>query len=185
MTDDDPTTTVQSALQADPALAEKLGVPPDSGPEQRVLKINRALVRSRPLLFGADALVLAGSLVGIIWAVGPADQSLTWTLWLFLILGFASLVVVAVWKVQSMCYSLEITNKRSIRRIGLLSKNTSEVLHDNIRNFQLRQSVWERLWKVGSIGIASAGQDEVEIQMDKLPHPDRIRELIDLYRPLG
>ncbi len=183
--DADSTTTVRSALQADPALAEELGVPPDSGPELRVLKVDRALVRSRPILFAADVLVMAGSLAGLIWAAAFADADVRWSLWLFLMLGLGALAVLGVWKIRSMCYSLEITNKRSIRRIGLLSKDTSEVLHDNIRNFQLRQTAWERVWRVGSIGIASAGQDQVEIRMDKLPRPDRIRELIDLYRPLG
>lgn len=183
--DNEPTTAVLSALQADPSLAEKLGVPPDSGPEQRVLKVNRALVRSRPLLFALDLIVIAGSFAGFVWAAGPADSSFRWLMWPFVVVGVAGLVVLGVWKLQSMCYSLEITNKRSVRRIGLLAKDTSEVLHDNIRNFQLRQSAWERLWRVGSIGIASAGQDQVEIRMDRLPQPDRIRELIDLYRPLG
>ena len=96
----------------------------------------------------------------------------------------AGVGVMVVWKIKTLAEGLEITNKRSIARRGLLSKATSEVLHDNIRNIQITQTMWQRVWGVGKMGISSAGQDGLEIDIKNLPRPDKIREMIDLYRPL-
>ena len=85
---------------------------------------------------------------------------------------------------QVLSAALDITNKRSTEVRGLFSKATSEVLHDNIRNIQIAQSFWQRIWRVGTIGISSAGQDGVEIQVQDIPNPNKIREVIDLYRPI-
>jgi len=101
-----------------------------------------------------------------------------------LVILLAGLASIGVWKVKTLTESLEITNKRSIARYGLLSKATSEVLHDNIRNIQITQTFVERICGVGEIGISSAGQDGLEIDMKNLRNPDKIREMIDLYRPL-
>jgi uncharacterized membrane protein YdbT with pleckstrin-like domain len=79
---------------------------------------------------------------------------------------------------------LTITNKRAIERDGLLKKDISEVLHDDIRNVQTHQTLRQRLLGIGDIGISSAGQEDFEIQVRDVPNPGKIREVIDLYRPL-
>jgi hypothetical protein len=37
---------------------------------------------------------------------------------------------------------------------------------------------------IGNIGISSAGQEDFEIEVRDIPSPARLREVIDLYRPL-
>lgn len=165
--------------------AVKMGLPPDSGPEQKVLLVRQAMARARPLLFSAHLLVIAAGAVGIWWGLDGTGPGRTPAL----VAGVAGAVValgsLAVWKLKTVSVALEITNKRSVLRKGLFSRATSEVVHDNIRNVQVSQSFWQRLWRVGSLGLSSSGQDGIEIEIADIPGPHRIREIIDAYRPLG
>ncbi|MBK7404151.1 MAG: PH domain-containing protein [Phycisphaerales bacterium] len=164
----------------------RLGLPPDSGPEQHVLKVRPAMIRARPGLFLAHLFVIIAGLAGAGWGlVGPASGFRTAAL----ALGAAGTVIagasLGVWKIKTLGAALEITNKRTVMRTGLLSRATSEVVHDNIRNVQVVQTFWQRIWKVGTLGLSSSGQDGIEIEIGDIPDPDRVREVIDAYRPLG
>ncbi len=91
------------------------------------------------------------------------------------------------WYVSHLTRRIRITNKRTISRTGLLSKNTSEVLHAHIRNLQIKQTIWQRIVNTGSITLdSSAGGGEVsaEITVEDIPRPARIKEIIDQYREL-
>lgn len=79
---------------------------------------------------------------------------------------------------------ITITNKRTILRRGLLSKQTTEVLHDHVRNIQIWQSMTNRIFNVGRIGISSSGQDGIEIIADATPKPGEVKKTIDYYRPM-
>jgi hypothetical protein len=163
--------------------AAAAGYPPANGPEQRVLLIRKSMFRARPFLFLLVLLLVlgGGGLAAYAWTVNPPRPALTWAGLAAAILGLLCLVV---WKVSTLNQSLEITNKRTIERKGLFSRFTSEVRHQDIRNIQVTQSFFDRVMSVGRIGISSAGQDDVEIVADDVPSPDRVREIIDLYRVL-
>lgn len=170
-----------SGRSADRATA--LGLPPDSGPEQQVLRIRSAMFRSRPMTFAG---LILGSLVLVfagIYLHGTPKQPLAGKI--VAGLALAPLVVLLGWWVLTLDEALEITNKRTIQRKGLLRKQTTEVLHDHIRNVQVTQTFWGRIWGVGRLGISSSGQEGIEIVMEHLPRPERIRAIIDAYRPLG
>jgi uncharacterized membrane protein YdbT with pleckstrin-like domain len=63
-----------------------------------------------------------------------------------------------------------------------LSKSVTEVWHQDIRNVQLNQSFFQRIFDVGSIGISSAGQSGLEISVTGMPNPDQVKALIDGHR---
>lgn len=165
---------------------ESMGLPPDRGPEQHALHVRPAMVRAKPMVFLAHLLVLVAGLVGVGWGLAG---DLTGLKTAALIGGGLAAVVsggsLAIWKVKTLSHALEITNKRTVLRTGLLSRATSEVVHDNIRNVQVTQTFWQRIWKVGTLGLSSSGQDGIEIEITDLPNPERIRKIIDAYRPLG
>lgn len=161
--------------------AEAAGLPPDSGPERTVMMVRPVMFRARPVLFGAEFLAALGGLGLLVWGLASAEPWASIGGGVLCLLGAIPLLV---WWIDRLGASLRITNKRTIERRGLLSRSTSEVMHDNIRNLQIRQSFWQRLWSVGDIGISSSGQDDVEITMNNLPNPDKIRRIIDLYRPM-
>ncbi|MFG0331506.1 MAG: PH domain-containing protein [Phycisphaerales bacterium] len=79
---------------------------------------------------------------------------------------------------------VQITNKRTIYRRGLLSKSTTEVMHDHVRNIQIEQSFLNRLFNVGKIGISSSGQSAIEIEVHSVPKPHEVKRIIDHYRPM-
>jgi hypothetical protein len=46
------------------------------------------------------------------------------------------------------------------------------------------QTLRDRMWRVGSIAIFTSGEEEPEIAIRDIPNPDRVREIMDLYRPM-
>lgn len=92
------------------------------------------------------------------------------------------LILLLVWWLKCLGTTLTVTNEQTTLRTGLLSKNTSDVFHENVRNIIVRQSFFQRLMGVGYVGISSAGQSGVEIEVNGLPDPDRVKELIDDHR---
>lgn len=169
-----------SAVRADRASAA--GLPPDGGAETTVRTLRPCMVRARPLSFTGVALVMIAGLIGVVMGLTGENQT-----WLAILGGLIALLgfgVLFVWWLKTMSASLEVTNKRTILKRGILARSTSEVVHDNIRNIQIDQTFWQRVWGVGSIGISSSGQDGIEIQLGDLKNPNDIRKTIDLYRPL-
>jgi len=128
-----------------------------SDSEEILLELNPAMFRNNPVGFILSALLI------------PA---------------VVGLVIIGVWWIKTKAATLTISNKRAIQRTGLISKQTTEVLHRDVRNIEIRQSVFQRLFGVGSIGIASAGQAGIEIQFTGVRDPDGVKALIDHYRDL-
>jgi uncharacterized membrane protein YdbT with pleckstrin-like domain len=58
------------------------------------------------------------------------------------------------------------------------------VLHSNVRNVQVGQNVFQRIFGVGKIGISSAGQSGVEIEVSGIRNPQKVSKLIDEHRQL-
>ena len=162
--------------------ATKAGYPADFGPESQVLKVRRCWIRSRAIRFSMTALVLIASVVGVLWTQ-LGDRSVFWYA-LFIPLIVSGVGLVGWWWVDRFTAAFEITTKRTIMHRGFFSKSSSEVLHDNIRNIQIDQSFLQRVTNVGRVGISSSGQDGVEIQVNHLPSPKKLQEIIDLYRPI-
>lgn len=162
--------------------AEAAGLPPDRGPEVDVISVRPAMFRSHPFIYLGMVVVGLLGLVVVFWK-GLFPTSMTWLI-AGLVLLLASVMMLGVWKIKTLGTSLRITNKRTVVIIGLFSRATSEVVHDNIRNIQVTQSFMQRVFRVGRLGLSSSGQDGIEIDVPNLPNPDRIREIIDTYRPL-
>lgn len=166
--------------RADKAAAA--GYPPDSGPEVEVVKVRRCWFRSRPVRSLLAWALLVVGVAGMAW-VGVKGLNPWW----YAAAGPAAAigaVFLAWWWIDRYSACMVITTKRTVMHNGFFSRSTSEVVHDNIRNLQVDQSFWQRIWRVGRLGISSSGQDGIEIQVNHLPGPDRLRVIIDLYRPL-
>ena len=96
----------------------------------------------------------------------------------------AGLVILGFWWLTTKAATLTVTNKRTIQRTGLFSKKTTEVLHRDVRNIEINQSMFQRVFGVGSIGITSAGQSGIEVQFAGVRDPDGVKAVIDRYRNL-
>jgi uncharacterized membrane protein YdbT with pleckstrin-like domain len=92
------------------------------------------------------------------------------------------LVILLFWGLSCSGTTLTVTDKRVILRKGLLSKFVNEVMNADVRNIQVSQTFLQRLLGVGKIGISTAAQSGIEIEVVGIPCPDQVRELIDAHR---
>ena len=95
------------------------------------------------------------------------------------LVGFA---IFFFWWLKCIGTKLTITNDRTILRRGILSKSVTEVWHQDVRNVQLDQTFFQRVFGVGRIGISSSGQSGVEIMVSGIPDPEQVKSLIDQHR---
>lgn len=100
----------------------------------------------------------------------------------FLCLVVVGLVVFLIWWIQCKGTTLTVTSDRTRLRKGILSKSITEVWHRDVRNVQLNQTFFQRIFDVGTLGISSAGQSGVEISVSGIPDPDGVKALIDRHR---
>ncbi|MCA9012815.1 MAG: PH domain-containing protein [Planctomycetaceae bacterium] len=104
--------------------------------------------------------------------------SFDWLLWLSVAALLVNALLILVWFVQSVSTTLTLTDSRTILRNGLISRESSEVQHDDVRNIQVNQTFFQRMLRIGDIGISSSGQDDLEIQINGIPNPGRIVKTI-------
>ena len=160
------------------------GLPPDEGPEQDISVVHPAMFRAHPFRFLAIAVLVLGGIVLAIAAMS-SDKVWAWLSWVGLGLSVAGAFWWVVWFVAAHLWvKLTISNKRTIRHEGIVRRHTSEVLHDHVRNVEIKQSFLQRLLNVGYIGISSSGQDDIEIEVQDIPRPYAVKELIDEYREM-
>lgn len=107
-----------------------------------------------------------------------------WSFILCLILSLVGigLIIFLIWWIRTKGTELTVTNERASLRKGILSKFTNDVYLTDVRNVQIYQSFWQRVFGVGSVSISSAGNDGIEIEVKGIPSPDKIKEIIDTHR---
>ncbi len=160
------------------------GLPPDEGPEQDISVVHPAMFRAHPFRFLAIAVLVLGGIVLAIAAIS-SDKVWAWLSWVGLVLSVTGVIWWVVWFVAAHLWvKLTISNKRTIRHEGIVRRHTSEVLHDHVRNVEIKQSFLQRLLNVGYIGISSSGQDDIEIEVRDIPRPYAVKALIDEYREM-
>jgi uncharacterized membrane protein YdbT with pleckstrin-like domain len=92
------------------------------------------------------------------------------------------LLILLIWWLRCKGQVLTITSEKVSKRTGILSKHTNDVYHEDIKNIQVRQSLFQRMFGVGALAIASAGTGGVEIAIAGIPDPNRIKEIIEEQR---
>ena len=77
---------------------------------------------------------------------------------------------------------LVVTTRRTTLQEGIASRYTNELEHRDVRSVQVSQGFIDRLVGVGTLELSSAGQGDIEIEVDKIPDPQRVAEIIRTYR---
>jgi membrane protein YdbS with pleckstrin-like domain/phage FluMu protein Com len=169
------------ARPAAPDRAEALGLPPDRGPEQTVLRVHPAMVRAHPLAGAGLLLALAVGIVGtgvsMATALIPAAIA-------FGVLALFGVIWFIVWKIKSWTTTLIITTKRTTLRRGIFSRYQREVLHDRVQDVQVTQSFLDRMLGVGALGLSTSSDEGVEINVVDVPNVLHVRKVIDAYRDM-
>ena len=87
------------------------------------------------------------------------------------------ILILMVWYLRCRSTKLEINGNEVILEKGLLSKERTELSVSGIRTVKINQSFFNRLFKVGTVSIYTAG-DNPEIQAAGMPRPEVFRELV-------
>ncbi len=151
--------------------------------DEEVLKsVHPSMWRPHPLRFAGVSLLLVAGISFSIMAYLLEDSAFGLDLGVQGILGLIFLVgsgvMLLTWWLSARCTTLIITNKRTTYRVGILSREVSEIRHQDVRNLQIDQNAFQRIMAVGDIGISSAGQEDIEIEAKNIPHPNSIADTI-------
>lgn len=165
------------------ASATSRGAAADQG-EREIHVVRPGMFRAHPFRYGVIVLLFVGGVTLAIMAnVGQTLGS--WLMWPgFIIAALGLAWFVSWWATTHWWMKLVVTNKRSIRHEGVIRRHTTEVLHDHVRSVDINQNFLQRILSVGTIGIDSAGQDGIEIEMDDIPRPYEVKKIIDKYRKM-
>ncbi len=93
-----------------------------------------------------------------------------------LILG--GLIAMGLWLMKSRFETLTVTGQRTTFRFGIVSRETTEIQHEDVRNLQVDQSGFDRLLGVGDLFLSSSGQDGLEIRAYGIPHPEHTADVV-------
>jgi len=171
----------EEASTSDPAPTH---LPPKTEAEQPVCVIRPAMFRAHPFRYLLIMAFLLGGLV-LVFAAWLAEAVPFWLIWAGAVVAVvAGLALVRWWVRTNRWIKVTISNKRTIREEGIIRRHTTEVLHDHVRSVDINQDFIQRIFNVGYIGIDSAGQDGIEIEIRDIPGPHRVKEVIDRYRKM-
>ena len=70
-----------------------------------------------------------------------------------------------------------VTNRRVVRKFGIVSRDTTELRLASIETVDLRQSFWGRVFGYGDVEIT--GRGETAMTLDRIAHPIEVKRDIE------
>ena len=117
----------------------------------------------------------------IIYKENPAmfkSNPMGFILAVILIAAFGvGLLILAYWYLKTKATLLQISDGDVLLERGLLSKRRTELSVNQIRTVTVVQSVFNRMFGVGTIEIYTSG-DKPEFVVKGMPNPDVVRDYI-------
>lgn len=181
-----------------PAPAKPAASSPVNEAEQTVAVVRQAMFRAHPFWYLLMVAMFFGGIVVAIFSMpNQPFANQPWLKWAGVaMVALAFLWWFGWWAAPHRWVKLTITTKRVIRQEGLLGRSSNDVRHRDIRDILVKQTFFQRLLNVGYLGIDSAGQSgqledvpgqperrsPIEIEMENVPKPNRVKELINKYR---
>lgn len=172
-------------MRTDPDNPESDGI--GNAAEKILETVHPSMFRARPLKFIGLFAALAFGVIGLgTWLISEAGLVLggtTWLtptplLWVSLLLTILGGGWLFMWWLQTIYVTLQVTTVRTLVKRGIIARETSEVRHTDVRNIQVDQNIFERIVGVGDIAISSSGQDDLEIDVDGIPNPNRVADRV-------
>ncbi len=160
----------------------------EEGPERDICVIRPAMFRAHPFKYLLILLILLGGLAMVVLSfIKSAEDKTINPMWMYP--GLLVVLIALAWWIQwwvatTLWIKVAISNKRTVRHEGIIRRHSTEVLHDHVRSVDINQTFVQRIFDVGYIGIDSAGQDGIEIEVRDIPSPYKVKEIIDRYRDM-
>ena len=80
---------------------------------------------------------------------------------------------------------LKIFRDRIVLEQGILSKDLKVIFISDIRTIDIRQTIIQRIFRMGDLLIATSGTSDYETSVDGFPEPTKIKDLIMQQRSEG
>lgn len=122
----------------------------------------------------------AGWGIGGAWGIRvlPGDAGGRWTRWASSLLAGLAVIVLLRGILHVASSEFVLTERRAVWRSGILRRLTVEVPLRRVQHVLLVRSFRERLAGLGTIGIASAGTDGIEIAWGMIARPEHVFGLV-------
>ena len=88
-------------------------------------------------------------------------------------------VTVLIGVVRRLATHYVVTNERLHIRRGILSKATQETRLARVQNVNTRQSLLERLMRIGTVDFDTAGSDDSDFSFYGIANPDSVVQQVD------
>jgi uncharacterized membrane protein YdbT with pleckstrin-like domain len=120
--------------------------------------------------------ILAGALAGVITAIAAGHVEVGWVIAAVLVVFVVGLAVAQITRLQT---TYSITNQRLTIQTGLLSREMHETRLERVQNVNLRQSLPERLLRIGTVDFDTAAGAEYDFSFRGVGEPRRIVRTVD------
>ena len=127
-------------------------------------------------LKGLLAAIAAGVLAGLISAAVSGPVSVLWVLVAVLVV-FGVVIVSGLVRRRRTTYT--ITSQRLTIQLGLMARELHQTRLDRVQNVNSRQSILERVLRVGTVDFDTAGSAEFDFSFRGVAHPHRLAQTVD------
>jgi uncharacterized membrane protein YdbT with pleckstrin-like domain len=125
---------------------------------------------------GLVGAVLAGALAGVVTALASGKVEVIWVLVAVLVLFLLLLIRGLLARLRT---TYTITDQRLTVDRGLLRRDVQETRLERVQNVNSRQSVLERILRVGTVEFDTAGSAEYDFSFRGVSDPHRIARTVD------
>jgi uncharacterized membrane protein YdbT with pleckstrin-like domain len=139
---------------------------------EQVVWSGRPSWRGRLSIVVPGILVTAAVVAVLVWA----DVSRTTVV----VIGLILLAVTVVWAlIETLRWKYTITDRRVFVRHGFISINEQTARLERVQDLTLHQTLFDRLFGVGTLQIDTAGSEGGPLEFKALTEPTRVREILD------
>jgi len=150
----------------------------DAEPGEEIFFHGHAAYRAMlaPLARGVLVSLLAGVAAGFASAIADGSVRTVWVVLAVVVTFAVALLVVALLRVRT---TYSITNRRLTIEKGLLSRELHQTRLERIQNVNSRQSLLQRVLRVGTLDFDTAGEAEFDFAFRGVADPRRLVQTVD------
>jgi uncharacterized membrane protein YdbT with pleckstrin-like domain len=120
--------------------------------------------------------VLAGALAGVVTAIAVGHVEVGWVV---LVVAAVLLLLLGGGALRRIGTTYGITDQRLTIQHGIFSREIHQTRLDRVQNVNYRQSLFERLLRVGTVDFDTAGSAEFDFSFRGVAVPERIVRTVD------
>lgn len=102
--------------------------------------------------------------------------------WCILSPVIIGLIAFLIWHLQLRNTRLTIVGKRVLYRTGWMSTREKELRVGDVRDIEITRTFGQRLLGTGRLSLSTSGESGMEIEIQGLKQPERVREIINALR---